>query len=161
MNLTGVFNKIAVAVPAMIDAGKGGSIVLMASGAALMNMPHLTDYDAAKAGVVSVAKTLADEVEAHQIGVNALAPGTARTPLVTENKGMFRILRRDLAQQTLEDALQVLKAMLHMGKKWVEPEDVAKAVRSWQRTRSLFTIRKRVICSAPAVGSNGGISVAG
>ena len=128
INLTGVFNTIAVAVPAMIDAGNGGSIVLMASGAALMNMPHLSDYAAAKAGVVTLAKTLANEVAAHQIRVNALAPGTARPPLVTENKGMFRLFRPDLAQPTLEDALPVLTAMLPMGKPWVEPEDVANAV---------------------------------
>jgi len=100
----------------------------MASGAALMNMPHLSDYAAAKAGVVTLAKTLANEVAAHQIRVNALAPGTARTPLVTENKGMFRLFRPDLAQPTLEDALPVLTAMLPMGKPWVEPEDVANAV---------------------------------
>lgn len=56
VNLTGVFNTLAVTVPAIRTAGNGGSIILTASAAALRFGLHLGDYAATKAGVVALAK---------------------------------------------------------------------------------------------------------
>ena len=59
----------------MIEQGTGGSIVALASAdginAAAMHAP----YGAAKAGVISLAKTFAQELGQHGIRVNAVAPG--------------------------------------------------------------------------------------
>lgn len=128
VNLTGVFNTVAAAVPAMIGAGNGGSIVCTSSGAGLKFVPGLADYNAAKAGVVAIAKTLANELAPLQIRVNALAPGTVNTPMVTENAGTFKLFRPDLEEPTLEDCLPIFSSMMPMGHPWVEPEDVSNAL---------------------------------
>ena len=56
INLTGVFNTLAVTVSAMRAAGNGGSIIVTASAAALRFGLHLGDYAAAKAGVIAWRK---------------------------------------------------------------------------------------------------------
>jgi NAD(P)-dependent dehydrogenase (short-subunit alcohol dehydrogenase family) len=56
INLTGVFNTLAVTVSAMRAAGNGGSIIVTASAAALRIGLHLGDYAAAKAGVIAWRK---------------------------------------------------------------------------------------------------------
>jgi (+)-trans-carveol dehydrogenase len=128
INLTGVFNTVAATVPAVLAAGNGGSIILTSSGAGLKYVPNLVHYNSAKAGVVAIAKTLANELAAQQVRVNVIAPGTVNTPLITENKEMFKLFRPDLENPTLDDAEGVFAMMMPMGKPWVEPVDVSNAV---------------------------------
>ena len=128
VNLTGVFNTVAVTVPAMLAAGNGGSIILTSSGAGLKFVPNLVHYNSAKAGVVAIGKTLANELAAQQIRVNVIAPGTVNTELITENKAMFKMFRPDLDEPTLADAEPVFSMMMPMGKPWVETIDVSNAV---------------------------------
>jgi (+)-trans-carveol dehydrogenase len=127
-NLTGVYNTLAAAVPEMIAAGNGGSIICTSSGAGMRYVPNLVDYNASKAGVVAVGKTLANELAPHGIRVNVLAPGTVNTPLVTENTAMFKLFRPDLQDPTIDDALPVFTAMMPMGKPWIEAIDVSNAL---------------------------------
>lgn len=127
-NLTGVFNTLAATVPAIIEAGNGGSIICTSSGAGLKFVPNLVDYNASKAGVVAVAMTLANELAAQQIRVNVLAPGTVNTPLVTGNDGMFKLFRPDLENPTIDDARPVFEMIMPMGHAWVEPEDISNAL---------------------------------
>ncbi|MCW2750786.1 MAG: putative oxidoreductase, short-chain alcohol dehydrogenase family [Aeromicrobium sp.] len=128
VNLTGVFNTLHVAAPRMIAAGNGGSIICTSSGAGLRFVQNLADYNASKAGFVALAKTLANELAADQIRVNAIAPGTVNTPMVTTNTGTFKLFRPDLDEPTLDDAIPVFAGMMPMGKPWVEPEDIAETV---------------------------------
>ncbi|MBF4997354.1 mycofactocin-coupled SDR family oxidoreductase [Nocardia sp. BSTN01] len=128
VNLTGVFNTLAVTVPALVAAGNGGSIVLTASGAGLKSPQNLGDYNASKAGVVALGKTLANELAAQRIRVNVIAPGTVGTPMVTENEETFKLFRPDLENPTLEDARPVFAMMMPMGEPWVDPVDIANAV---------------------------------
>lgn len=128
INLTGVWNTVSVAVPHMLSLGNGGSIVLVSSGAGLKGVPHLGAYSAAKAAVVSLAKSLSNELASRGIRVNALAPGTVDTPMVTANTQQFRLFRPDLDDPTLEDCVEGFRAMMPMGEPWVEPVDVANAL---------------------------------
>lgn len=128
VNLTGVFNTVAAAVPAIIAAGNGGSVIITSSGAGLKYVPNLVHYNSAKAAVVAIAKTLANELAAQQIRVNVVAPGTVNTPLVTENRAMFKLFRPDLENPTIDDAEPVFSMMMPMGRPWVEPVDVSNAV---------------------------------
>lgn len=124
INLTGVFNTVAVAVPHMIAAGNGGSIILTSSGAGLKYVPNLVHYNSAKAAVVAIGKTLSNELAAQHIRVNVIAPGTVNTALISENKAMFKLFRPDLEEPTIDDAEPIFTMMMPMGKPWVEPEDV-------------------------------------
>ena len=128
INLTGVFNTLAVTVPAMRAAGNGGSIILTASAAALRFASNLGDYAATKAGVVALAKTLANEVAAEGIRVNAICPGTVVTPMITANEKLFKLFRPDLENPTLQDCEVAFRSLMPMGGPWLAPEDVSNMV---------------------------------
>jgi NAD(P)-dependent dehydrogenase (short-subunit alcohol dehydrogenase family) len=64
-----------------LKAGGGGTIVAIASAAALRPLEQRTAYCSAKAALVMLAKTLAMEVAADGIRVNAICPGIIETPL--------------------------------------------------------------------------------
>jgi 3-oxoacyl-[acyl-carrier protein] reductase len=78
-NLTQVFYLFQLAGRQMITQGTGGSIVALASvdgiAAASMHAP----YGAAKAGVISLAKSFAQELGRYGIRVNIVAPGNVGT----------------------------------------------------------------------------------
>lgn len=80
-NLKGVFLVGQAAAKAMIDAGKQGSIVNIASILGKAVAKTLASYGAAKAGVISLTKTMALEWVRHGIRVNAIAPGYFMTEM--------------------------------------------------------------------------------
>jgi 3-oxoacyl-[acyl-carrier protein] reductase len=70
-----------VAARAMIDAGRGGAIVNMASMAAKTGGAGQGHYAAAKAGVVALTRVFALELGEHRIRVNCLCPGYVLTEM--------------------------------------------------------------------------------
>jgi NAD(P)-dependent dehydrogenase (short-subunit alcohol dehydrogenase family) len=86
--LTGVYHCMKAEIPAMLERG-GGAIVNTASGVGLVGYPHQAAYTASKHGVVGLTKVAALDYGAQGIRVNAVCPGTARTPMVD------RALRHD------------------------------------------------------------------
>jgi NAD(P)-dependent dehydrogenase (short-subunit alcohol dehydrogenase family) len=80
VDLTGPMLVCHAALPAMKQAGRG-TIVNIASGAALRPLEQRTAYCAAKAGLVMFGKALAVDLAAHNIRVNAICPGIIDTPL--------------------------------------------------------------------------------
>ena len=85
VNLTGVFNTVRVAIPHMIDAGRGGSVVITSSTAGLLgvgtNEIGLLGYTAAKTAVVGLMRCWANYLGPHFIRVNCVAPTACRTPM--------------------------------------------------------------------------------
>jgi 3-oxoacyl-[acyl-carrier protein] reductase len=69
----------------MVDAGRGGSIINVASIEGVRAAPGYAAYAAAKAGVLNLTKTAALELAPHGIRVNALAPD------ITPTEGMGQI----------------------------------------------------------------------
>lgn len=74
INVDGVFYCCRAAANIMIDAGKGGRIINIASTQAVTPGVGVT-YDGSKAAVTQITKALALELAPHKINVNALAPG--------------------------------------------------------------------------------------
>jgi meso-butanediol dehydrogenase/(S,S)-butanediol dehydrogenase/diacetyl reductase len=79
VNLDGMFHCAREAARRMVD-GDGGAILMTASTNGLVGHPLYADYNAAKAGVVALARTLALEL-APKVRVNAVCPGYVLTPM--------------------------------------------------------------------------------
>ena len=127
VTLTGVFITVKAAIPHMIAAGNGGSIALTSSGAALISGAGLADYKAAKAGVLSLTRTLACELAGHFIRVNAICPTAVDTPMI-QNEGLYRSFRPDLEHPGREDVKAGFRAMNLLPIPWVDPVDVSNAI---------------------------------
>ncbi|MDZ7639395.1 MAG: SDR family NAD(P)-dependent oxidoreductase [Bryobacterales bacterium] len=80
LNLTGLFRTVQLAAACMKPL-RHGSIVLMASTNSYDGEPHLSAYNASKAGVLGILHTAANELGPWQIRVNAVNPGLIRTRL--------------------------------------------------------------------------------
>jgi (+)-trans-carveol dehydrogenase len=80
-NLTTAQRVLSAAVPHMVRAGNGGSIVLTASVAGVKVIPFESHYVASKHGLIGLMRTLAVELAPHAIRVNAIAPGGVATAM--------------------------------------------------------------------------------
>lgn len=81
VNLKGCFLVAQQAARAMVQRGKGGSIVNVASILGLRVAAQLAPYVASKAGLVRLSQALALELSRHRIRVNALCPGYIETDI--------------------------------------------------------------------------------
>jgi NAD(P)-dependent dehydrogenase (short-subunit alcohol dehydrogenase family) len=83
VNLTGSFQVCRLAASRMAER-RSGSIVCIASNAAYLAWSGGAHYSASKAGLVALVKAMALELGPHGIRVNAVCPGTVRTPANSE-----------------------------------------------------------------------------
>src|SRR5690606_30193451 len=83
VNLTGYFLSCKYAVPHMIARGKGAIINTTSDSAILSDHTHVA-YGAAKAGVISLTRSVAYNHGRQGIRCNAIAPGLIVTPHVRE-----------------------------------------------------------------------------
>jgi NAD(P)-dependent dehydrogenase (short-subunit alcohol dehydrogenase family) len=116
LNLRSVLITNEVVGSRLLLQGTGGSIVNIASLAGLSAMPFGVSYAAAKAGVLALTRTAALEWGGAGIRVNAVAPGTVRTPKTTGSGNGAQ-----LADSPEE------RAALPLGRRG-SPDDVAGAV---------------------------------
>ncbi|MCV7298477.1 mycofactocin-coupled SDR family oxidoreductase [Mycobacterium barrassiae] len=93
VNLNGTWKTIRAAVPAMIEAGNGGSIILVSSSAGLKATPGNGHYAASKHGITSLTNSLALEVGEFGIRVNSIHPYSIDTPMV-EKEAMMELFGR-------------------------------------------------------------------
>ena len=91
--LTGVYLCMKAEIPRMLERG-GGAIVNTASGVGLVGYPGQAAYTASKHGVVGLTKVAALDYGARGVRVNAICPGTARTPMVDQAVGHDPVHRR-------------------------------------------------------------------
>lgn len=114
VNLTGEYNVARIAGRIMMEKGIHGSIINMASmSGSIVNIPQWQcSYNASKAGVIHMTRSLAVEWADYHIRVNSLSPGYIATPMSVDTP------------QELKDAWTPLMPMHRMGK----PEELVPAV---------------------------------
>ncbi|HUF84995.1 MAG TPA: glucose 1-dehydrogenase [Acidimicrobiia bacterium] len=115
LNLTGVFLCMKHEIPAMLASGDGGAIVNMSSGAGLVGFPGLPAYVASKHGVVGLTRAAALEYVGAGIRVNAVCPGSTRTPMLEAFMG---------GDPTIEKMMEKAAPIGRLGR----PEEIAEAV---------------------------------
>jgi 3-oxoacyl-[acyl-carrier protein] reductase len=79
VNLKGTFLCAQAAARAMVQRGRGGRILNIASASAFRPAARATHYAASKAGIVAFTRNAAIELAPHRITVNAIAPGLTDT----------------------------------------------------------------------------------
>lgn len=108
VNLTGVFYVAQTAARHMLSRG-GGVILNMASTNGIMGYPYYADYNASKAGVIELTRSMALEL-APAVRVNAVAPGYVLTPMQ----------RAEYTDEMLEEVNRKIPLGRH-----AQPEEVA------------------------------------
>lgn len=102
INLTGVWKTVRAAVPHIVAGGRGGSVVLTSSLAAMMTNANIAHYTAAKAGMVGLMQVLAKELAPQNIRVNTVHPTTIATDMVL-NDATYKLFRPDVENPTRQD----------------------------------------------------------
>lgn len=110
-NLKGVFNCTKAAVKYM-GKQRSGAIVNISSVVALMGNAGQANYAAAKAGILGFTRSVAKEMAARGIRVNAVTPGFIKT---------------DMTSVLSEKVVAAMEASIPLARLG-EPEDIAKAV---------------------------------
>jgi 2-deoxy-D-gluconate 3-dehydrogenase len=113
VNLSSVFRLSQQAGRHMLEDGRGGKIVNIASLLSFQGGVTVPAYAASKGGVAQLTKALANEWAKHNVCVNAIAPGYMRT----DNTAA---LQRDETRNR-----QILERI--PAGRWGEPEDLAGA----------------------------------
>lgn len=84
INLNGVWRTMKAAVPHMLSAGNGGSIITISSVAGIKSLPAQAHYSAAKHGVVGLTKSAAIELGEYGIRVNSVHPWGVATAMAED-----------------------------------------------------------------------------
>ncbi|MEE2034896.1 mycofactocin-coupled SDR family oxidoreductase [Rhodococcus chondri] len=127
VNLTGVYNTAAVAIPRMIEAGRGGSIMFISSIGGLKGVQQVGHYVAAKHGIVGLMRTMANELGPHSIRVNTIHPTNVDTTMI-QNPGTYGMFSPGDPEPSQEKAMPGFMSLNTLPIPWVDPVDISNAV---------------------------------
>ena len=122
VNLVGTWLVSKACAARMVAAGVGGRICNVSSQAGKRAFPFLGAYCAAKAGVILLTQTMAAELGAQGIAVNAVCPGTVDTDLMNKDgmfenlmggpEGLAAYIAREIPLGRLQDADEIAAAIV-------------------------------------------------
>jgi 3-oxoacyl-[acyl-carrier protein] reductase len=115
LNLTSFFLPARTAGRSLLKAGKPGAIACVSSVSGLTSAPNHAGYGAAKAGMINLVRTMADEWGPYGIRVNAAMPGSCATP---------RLILDEAGKAAMNAAM---KARIPLGRA-ADPDELAKAI---------------------------------
>ena len=105
VNVIGTHNCCRVFAKMLINAGQAGAIVNIASNCGKVGYPNMAGYNASKAAVINLTRSLSTELSEHNINVNAICPGGVYTPMLME-------VAESIAGRTGEQAEELIKTMV-------------------------------------------------
>lgn len=94
VNVKGLFFMMQTVARNMVDAGRPGAIINMASQAGRRGEPDSAVYAATKAAVISLTRSAALALIGHGIRVNAIAPGVVETPMWDQVDALYARLEQ-------------------------------------------------------------------
>jgi len=110
-------------LPGMVER-KYGRVVCVASDAARLGQARLSYYAAAKAGVIALVKSIAQEVGSSGITLNVVAPGATNTELRQERE---ESMRQQMGEEKYARRVQSVLRM-YPTRRLGEPEDIAATI---------------------------------
>ncbi len=113
VNFDGVLLGVRRAVPSMVAAG-GGAIVVTASVAGLVAFPDDPYYAATKHGVVGFVRSVAPQLAAQGIRINAVCPSATDTPILDDERRAL-IAREGRAMQPADEVAVAVVGLLNAG----------------------------------------------
>jgi NAD(P)-dependent dehydrogenase (short-subunit alcohol dehydrogenase family) len=130
-NLMGVVHGCAAFVPRMVETGRGGHVVNVASMAGYCAGAMMTSYHATKFGVIGFSESLRAELSVHGIGVTAICPGVIDTNIT-------RVSRFYGPAWSEEQRERLVRAFQRRG---YHPERVARAIlKAVRRNRAVAPV---------------------
>ncbi|MGW5312976.1 SDR family NAD(P)-dependent oxidoreductase [Nocardia thailandica] len=138
VNLWGVVHGCHVFAPLLRAAGRG-TVVNVASAAALGAAPRMAAYNVSKAGVLALSETLAAELAGTGVGVTVLCPTAVRTGILREDSPLDAMAERFGAVllrwtgRAPESIARAALAAVDRGELYVVPQLEAKLL--WQAKR--------------------------
>ncbi|MGH3639218.1 MAG: mycofactocin-coupled SDR family oxidoreductase [Mycobacterium sp.] len=151
VNLTGVWRTIKATVPALLDRGTGGSVILISSISGLVAEVNVGHYAASKHGVVGLMRNLAAELAPHSIRVNCVNPTNVNTPMI-DNDAYNTLFSGGKENATQADSIEALQDMNAMPVPFVEPEDISNAVLYLASDASRYVTGTNHVVDAGALG---------
>lgn len=138
INYLGPVHVCSAFLPGMIEVGRGGRVINLASDAGRVGSAGETIYAGAKGGVIALTKSLAREMARHLITVNCVCPGPTDTPLFAAQP------------EKLREAL--VKAIPF--RRLAQPEEIAAAVLFFASDAASFI-------TGQVISVSGGLTMAG
>jgi SDR family mycofactocin-dependent oxidoreductase len=126
VHLTGVWHALKAVLPTMIDAGFG-RVVGTTSGTIRNTGQNIPHYAAAKAGILSLMKSVAIEYGHQGITANSISPSNVNTDMIM-NDAVFKLFCPELENPTLEDVRPRMASIHVTGIDFLEPSDVSEGV---------------------------------
>ena len=132
VNFKGAYFTIQKALPLLND---NASIILNSSISAHIGMPNSSVYEASKAALLTLARTLSAELVGRGIRVNAISPGPIATPILD---------RLGLPPEALEETEKSLKEQIPM-KRFGRSEEIARTALFLASTDSSFLLGTEIV----------------
>lgn len=127
INLTGVWKTVRAAVPHIVAGGRGGSVVITSSLAALTANESFAHYTAAKTGLIGLMRVLAKELAPQSIRVNSVHPTTVATEMIL-NDATYRLFRPELATPGRVHFEEAARKLNMLPVSMVEASDITEAI---------------------------------